>query len=119
VADKLGAGEARLRALNPKLIYCSISGFGATARPASRPAYDTVAQAASGFLNLLVNPKNPRVVGPAIADALTGYYAAYGVLGALFERGRTGHGRRSRCRCWRRWRTSTSTPSPTSSRPTR
>ncbi len=92
VADKLGAGEARLRALNPKLIYCSISGFGATGPAASRPAYDTVAQAASGFLNLLVNPKNPRVVGPAIADALTGYYATYGVLGALFERGRTGRG---------------------------
>ena len=52
-----------------------------------------MAQAASGFLNLLVNPENPRVVGPAIADALTGFYAAYGVLGALFERSRTGVGR--------------------------
>jgi crotonobetainyl-CoA:carnitine CoA-transferase CaiB-like acyl-CoA transferase len=93
VAGKLRAGEARLRALNPKLIYCSISGFGATGPAASRPAYDTVAQAASGFLKLLVNPQNPRVVGPAIADALTGYYATYGVLGALFERGRTGLGR--------------------------
>jgi crotonobetainyl-CoA:carnitine CoA-transferase CaiB-like acyl-CoA transferase len=93
VADKLGAGETRLRALNPKLIYCSISGFGATGPAANRPAYDTVAQAASGFLNLLVNPENPRVVGPAIADSLTGFYAAYGVMGALFERGRTGVGR--------------------------
>jgi len=93
VADKLGAGEGRLRALNPKLIYCSISGFGATGPAANRPAYDTVAQAASGFLNLLVNPENPRVVGPAIADSLTGFYAAYGVMGALFERGRTGTGR--------------------------
>src|SRR5207249_10893354 len=43
--------------------------------------------------NLLVNPENPRVVGPAIADALTGFYAAYGVLGALFERSRSGIGR--------------------------
>jgi len=93
VADKLGAGEARLRGLNTRLVYCSISGFGATGPAAGRPAYDTVAQAASGFLNLLVNPKNPRVVGPAIADALTGYYAAYGVMGALIERGRTGLGR--------------------------
>ena len=93
VADKLGAGEQRLRGINPKLIYCSISGFGATGPAASRPAYDTVAQAASGFLGLLVNPENPRVVGPAIADALTGFYAAYGVLGALFERSRTGAGR--------------------------
>ena len=93
VAERLGVGEARLRALNPKLIYCSISGFGATGPAAGRPAYDTVAQAASAFLKLLVNPENPRVVGPAIADALTGYYATYGVLGALFERGRTGIGR--------------------------
>ncbi len=93
VADKLGVGAARLRALNPRLVYCSISGFGATGPAAGRPAYDTVAQAASGFLKLLVNPENPRVVGPAIADALTGFYAAYGVLGALVERGRTGQGR--------------------------
>jgi len=93
VADKLGVGAARLRALNPGLVYCSISGFGSTGPAANRPAYDTVAQAASGFLGLLVNPENPRVVGPAIADALTGYYAAYGVLGALFERSRTGAGR--------------------------
>jgi crotonobetainyl-CoA:carnitine CoA-transferase CaiB-like acyl-CoA transferase len=93
VAEKLGVGEARLRALNPKLIYCSISGFGATGPAAHRPAYDTVAQAASGFLNLLINPQNPRVVGPAIADSLTGFYAAYGVMGALYERGRTGAGR--------------------------
>jgi crotonobetainyl-CoA:carnitine CoA-transferase CaiB-like acyl-CoA transferase len=93
VADKLGVGEARLRALNPRLVYCSISGFGATGPAAARPAYDTVAQAASGFLRLLINPENPRVVGPAIADALTGFYAAYGILGALVERGRTGEGR--------------------------
>jgi crotonobetainyl-CoA:carnitine CoA-transferase CaiB-like acyl-CoA transferase len=93
VADKLGAGEKRLRALNPRLVYCSISGFGPTGPSANRPAYDTVAQAAGGFLKLLVNPENPRVVGPAIADSLTGFYAAYGVMGALIERGRTGTGR--------------------------
>ena len=93
VADKLGVGETRLRALNPRLVYCSISGFGATGPAAARPAYDTVAQAASGFLKLLVNPENPRVVGPAIADALTGFYAAYGAMGALIERSRTGVGR--------------------------
>jgi crotonobetainyl-CoA:carnitine CoA-transferase CaiB-like acyl-CoA transferase len=93
VAEKLGAGEKRLRALNPRLVYCAISGFGQTGPAAGRPAYDTVAQAASGFLGLLVNPANPRVVGPAIADALTGFYAAYGALGALVERGRTGVGR--------------------------
>ena len=94
VAEKLGVGAERLQALNPRLIYCSISGFGSTGPAANRPAYDTVAQAASGFLNLLINPANPRVVGPAIADALTGYYATYGALGALFERHRTGVGRK-------------------------
>ena len=86
VAEKIGAGEARLRALNPRLIYCAISGFGADGPSAQRPSYDTVAQAASGFLKLLVNPANPRVVGPALADAITGFYAAYGILGALYER---------------------------------
>ncbi|HEY6135383.1 MAG TPA: CoA transferase [Rubrivivax sp.] len=86
VAEKLGAGEARLRELNPKLIYCAISGFGPDGPAAARPSYDTVAQAASGFLKLLINPANPRVVGPALADALTGFYAAYGILGALYER---------------------------------
>jgi crotonobetainyl-CoA:carnitine CoA-transferase CaiB-like acyl-CoA transferase len=92
-AERLGAGESRLRELNPRLVYCAISGFGQTGPAAGRPAYDTVAQAASGFLNLLVNPANPRVVGPAIADSLTGFYAAYGILGALVERGKTGVGR--------------------------
>lgn len=93
-AERLNAGEARLREINPRLIYCAISGFGATGPAAGRPSYDTVAQAASGFLNLLVNPANPRVVGPAIADSLTGFYAAYGILGALHERNRTGIGRK-------------------------
>lgn len=93
-AERLNAGEERLRAINPRLIYCAISGFGATGPAATRPSYDTVAQAASGFLNLLVNPANPRVVGPAIADAMTGFYATYGILGALHERHRTGVGRK-------------------------
>ncbi|MBQ1765594.1 MAG: CoA transferase [Aquincola sp.] len=93
-AERLGAGWERLHGLNPKLVYCAISGFGQDGPAAGRPAYDTVAQAASAYLNLLVNPANPRVVGPALADALTGFYAAYGVMGALIERGRTGVGRR-------------------------
>jgi crotonobetainyl-CoA:carnitine CoA-transferase CaiB-like acyl-CoA transferase len=93
VAEQLGAGEQRLRALNARLIYCAISGFGASGPAAQRPCYDTVAQAASAFLGLLINPANPRVVGPAIADAVTGLYAAYGILGALYERSHSGHGR--------------------------
>src|SRR5690554_3699323 len=54
-ADRLNAGEDRLRSINPRLIYCSISGFGPDGPAASRPAYDSVAQAASGFLGLLIN----------------------------------------------------------------
>jgi crotonobetainyl-CoA:carnitine CoA-transferase CaiB-like acyl-CoA transferase len=93
VADRLSVDAKRLQAINPALIYCSISGFGPSGPGRDRPAFDTVAQAASGFLRLLVNPGNPRVVGPAIADAITGFYAAYGVLGALHERHATGSGR--------------------------
>jgi len=94
VAEQIGAGQERLQKINPRLIYCAISGFGPTGPYAGRPSYDTVAQATSGFLGLLINPANPRVVGPALADALTGFYAAYGVLGALHERHETGIGRK-------------------------
>ncbi len=93
VADKLNVDPERLRGINPRLIYLSISGFGSTGPDRDRPAFDTVAQAASGFLRLLVNPENPRVVGPALADAITGFYGAYGVLAALHERQSTGKGR--------------------------
>jgi crotonobetainyl-CoA:carnitine CoA-transferase CaiB-like acyl-CoA transferase len=93
-AERLNVGHERLHQINPRLIYCSISGFGPTGPASGRPAYDSVAQAASGFLGLLINPENPRVVGPALADSITGFYAAYGVLGALHERNRTGVGRK-------------------------
>jgi crotonobetainyl-CoA:carnitine CoA-transferase CaiB-like acyl-CoA transferase len=93
VADRLRIDPERLREINPRLIYCSISGFGPSGPGRDRPAFDTVAQAASGFLRLLINPQHPRVVGPAIADAVTGFYAAYGILGALHERHTTGKGR--------------------------
>ena len=94
VAEKLGVGEDDLRAVRPDLIYCAISGFGASGPYRDRPAFDSVAQAASGYLRLLTPPTDPRVIGPAMADALTGQYAAMGCLGALIERGRTGKGRR-------------------------
>lgn len=93
-AEELNVGAERLQGLNPRLVYCGISGFGRHGPDADRPAYDTVAQAASGWLRLLINPKNPRVVGPAIADSVTGFYAALSILGALYERQRTGRGRR-------------------------
>ncbi len=93
VADKLGAGAATLQGLNPRLVYCAISGFGASGPARDRPAYDTVAQAASGFLRLMTPPTDPRVIGPALADAITGQYAALAILAAIVERGTTGRGR--------------------------
>jgi len=92
-ADRLGAGPKRLAEINPGLVYCSISGFGSDGPYVDRPSYDSVAQALSGFLSVVVDPERPRFLGPALADAITGIYAAYGVLGALFDRSRTGKGR--------------------------
>jgi crotonobetainyl-CoA:carnitine CoA-transferase CaiB-like acyl-CoA transferase len=94
VAEKLGVGEDALHAINPRLVYCAISGFGTSGPARDRPAFDTVAQAASGFLRLVVPPDRPRVIGPAIADAITGLYAALGIAAALVERNATGKGRR-------------------------
>jgi crotonobetainyl-CoA:carnitine CoA-transferase CaiB-like acyl-CoA transferase len=93
VAERLKVDAARLQALNPRLVYADISGFGQEGPHRDRPAFDTVAQASAGFLRLLINPDHPRVVGPAIADAVTGFYAALGVLAALYERDKTGKGR--------------------------
>ena len=88
----LRVDSERLLAINPKLIYCAITGFGPDGPDAQRACFDTVAQAASGFLNLMIDDNDPRVTGPAMADSLTGFYAAYGVLGALNKRHRTGQG---------------------------
>jgi len=92
-AEKLGAGPARLREINPKLVYCSISGFGGSGPYVERPSYDSVAQALSGFLSVVVDEDRPRFLGPALADAITGIYAAFGVLGALLERAGSGRGK--------------------------
>jgi len=91
-AVRLGAGVAELRRLNPRLVYCSISGFGSSGPYAERPSYDSVAQALSGFLSVVVDYGRPRFLGPALADAITGLYASQGVLSALVQRGRTGGG---------------------------
>jgi crotonobetainyl-CoA:carnitine CoA-transferase CaiB-like acyl-CoA transferase len=91
-AERLGAGARALQALNPQLVYCSISGFGTSGPYIERPSYDSVAQALSGFLSVVVDSRRPQFLGPALADAITGLYAAYGILGALVRRGRTGKG---------------------------
>ncbi|MCS6758389.1 MAG: CoA transferase, partial [Candidatus Devosia euplotis] len=94
VTEKLGAGEQELRRINPSLIYCAISGLGNTGPANHQPVFDTVTQAASGYLRLLTPPDKPRVIGPAIADSITGQYAAMAILAALLERGKGGPGRR-------------------------
>ncbi len=94
VMDKLDYGWPRLHELNPGLLYCSITGFGATGPYADRPCYDTVAQALSGYLGQVLDRDDPKVRGPALADAVSGMFAAIGILGALVERGQTGIGRR-------------------------
>jgi len=94
VMDKLGLGWSRLHEINPRLVYCSITGFGSSGPYVDRPCYDTVAQALSGYLSQTLDHDQPRIVGPAVADTVGAIYAAYGILGALVERARTGRGRR-------------------------
>ncbi len=91
-AQRLGAGVEQLLKINPRLVYCAISGFGASGPYAERPSYDSVAQALSGFLSVVVDYRQPQFLGPALADAITGLYAAQGILAALVQRGRTGRG---------------------------
>ncbi len=93
MVEQFGLGADEVRRQNPRLVYCSISGFGSDGPYAHRPAYDTVAQALSGFLSMFVSPEAPRIVGPATADSVTGLYAACGILGALLGRHSTGEGR--------------------------
>jgi formyl-CoA transferase len=94
VLPRVGLEPALLRERFPRLIHCSITGFGGTGPYRDRPAFDAVAQALSGMSSLFLDPNDPDVTGPTISDNVTGMYAAYGILGALFERERTGAGRR-------------------------
>jgi formyl-CoA transferase len=94
VMDRLGFGAAALKAANPRLIHCSITGFGSSGPYSGRPAYDTVGLALSGIASLLLDPENPQACGPTIPDNATGMFACYGILGALYDRERTGIGRR-------------------------
>ena len=92
VAEGIGIGYDAVHALNPRLIYCSITDFGADGPYALRPAFDNVGQALSGWMSRHRRGDDPRVVGPAITDPVTGYYAAIGILGALHERARSALG---------------------------
>ena len=91
-AERLGLGYDALRALNPRLVYCSISAFGQTGPYANKPGFDTLGQAVSGLLSLLTDPDEPKVMGMAVSDYVTGLSAGYGILGALLGREKSGDG---------------------------
>ena len=93
VADRLGVGYRTLSGLNPRLIYCSISGFGQTGPYRDRPGYDAVAQAMSGMMAITGQPDGPPTKhGMSIADLTAAMWAAVGILTALYERERSGRG---------------------------
>lgn len=92
VTTRLGIDFDTLRGLKPNLIYCSITGFGSSGPYVDLPAYDGVALGYSGFAGLTIDPENPQLLGPAVADAITGHSAAMNILAALFEQLRSGEG---------------------------
>jgi len=93
--ERLGFGYERLRAVNRRLVYCSISGFGESGPEASRPGYDLIVQGESGIMDLTGFPDGPPVkVGNSIADLVAGMAAAQGITLALLARGRTGRGQK-------------------------
>ncbi|HSN91534.1 MAG TPA: CaiB/BaiF CoA-transferase family protein [Anaeromyxobacteraceae bacterium] len=97
--DRLGLGFAALSAANPRLVYCSISGFGQTGPYRDRAGYDFLVQGMGGLMSVTGEPDGapgggPMKVGVAVADVLTGMYAATAVLAALAWRDRTGRGQR-------------------------
>jgi crotonobetainyl-CoA:carnitine CoA-transferase CaiB-like acyl-CoA transferase len=93
--DNLGFGYDAVHALNPKLIYCSISGFGQTGPYAQRPGYDLIAQAEGGVMSLTGEADQPPVkVGLSFADVTAGMNAFSGILLALLARQQTGEGQR-------------------------
>ncbi|MFO1318213.1 MAG: CoA transferase [Burkholderiales bacterium] len=88
-----GLDHASLSALNPRLVYCSITGYGQTGPYAERPGYDPIAQAFGGLMSITGVPAGEPVrCGVSIVDILTGIYGAVAVAGALFGRASTGLG---------------------------
>lgn len=94
-ADRLGLGYAALSEENPGLIYCSVSGYASDGSEATRPGYDLVVQGESGVMALNGEAGRPPLkFGVAAVDLFTGQYAAQAVLAALFQRTRTGRGKK-------------------------
>src|SRR5437867_5473096 len=93
--ERLGVGYERLRAVNRRLVYCSISGFGESGPEASRPGYDLIVQGESGIMDLTGFPDGPPVkVGTSVADLVAGMSAAQGITLALLARHRTRRGQK-------------------------
>ena len=90
---KYGLGWEQLRAKHPRLIYCSITGFGQTGPYAPRPGYDALIQAMGGIMSLTGEPDGPpQKVGVPVADLFAGLYGCIGILAALNHRNATGEG---------------------------
>ena len=89
---KYGLDHESLRALNPRLVYLSVTGFGQTGPYADRPGYDGIFQAMSGMMSVSGHPEEPMKVGVSMIDILTGLYASTAVLAALRHRDLTGEG---------------------------
>ncbi|MYT75449.1 MULTISPECIES: CoA transferase [unclassified Streptomyces] len=94
VAARLGIDHATLAAVNPRLVYASISGFGQSGPMHANPAYDLIVQAMSGLMAGTGTPDGPPTrVGESVGDLIAGLFASWAVSAALFDRERTGHGR--------------------------
>src|SRR4029078_1781450 len=92
--DGIGLGYDELRAANPRLVYCSISGFGRGAG-AELPGYDMLVQALGGLMSITGEPgAEPQKVGVALVDVLAGLFATVGILAALRHREASGAGQR-------------------------
>jgi len=93
--DRLGFGEDACRALNPNVVYASITGFGLTGPARDRPGYDFTIQGMGGLMSLTGEPNgDPEKVGVAISDITAGLYCAIGILAAIRHRDVTGEGQR-------------------------
>ncbi len=90
---KYGLDYESLKKVNPRLIYCSITGFGQTGPYAHRAGYDFIIQGMAGLMSVTGEPDGqPQKVGVAVTDVFTGVYGATAILAALVQRGRTGEG---------------------------
>jgi formyl-CoA transferase len=95
VMESLGLGYEQLKEINPKLIYCSITGYGTKGPLMDRPGYDIIIQSMGGLMSITGEPDGfPMRVGVAIVDLVTGLYSVIAILGALQSRARNGHGQR-------------------------